>query len=93
MFGKHALAAKILKEAEDKGIAVVTARPIDGREYHLGPIVGQECYPDVKLLPESHEDTPIVSSAITSKPTGVVATEKRARDAEEIERAKARFRK
>lgn len=75
MFGKHALAAKILQEAEDKGIALVTVRPIDGREYHFGPIVGQECYPDVKLLPESHEDIPIVSSAMAPKLTGMTAEE------------------
>lgn len=106
MLDKHALAARILKEAEDKGITLVTAKPVDRTEYSYGATVGQECYPDVKLLPEPHEDIPIVSPAMVPKLTGMPAeeylnrreqlkkaAEKMARNAKMIERANAHLRK
>ena len=101
MFGKHALATKILQEAEDKGITLAVARPIDDTEYKYGS--DGVSFP---LLDEGHEDVPIVSSAMVPKLTGMsaeeylnrreqlrIAVEKMARDAEAIERALARFRK
>lgn len=73
MFGKHALAAKILQEAKDQGITLVVARPIDDTEYKYGGVVGTECYPDIAAFSESHEDIPIVSPAMVPKLTGMTA--------------------
>ena len=101
MFGKHVLAAKILKEAKDQGITLAVAKPIDDTEYKYG-----SDGVSFSLLDEGHEDVPIVSSAMVPKLTGMsaeeylnrreqlrIAVEKMARDAEAIERALARFRK
>ena len=101
MFGKHALAAKILQEAKDQGITLVVARPIDGTEYKYG-----SDGVSLSISHEGHEDVPIVSPAMVPKLTGMSAEEylnrreqlriavgKMARDAEAIERALARFRK
>ena len=73
MFGKHALAAKILQEAKDQGITLAVAKPIDDTEYKYGSVVGTECYPDIAAFPESHEDIPIVSPAMVPKLTGMTA--------------------
>ena len=101
MFGKHALATKILQEAKDQGITLAVAKPIDDTEYKYGSGGVSS-----SLLDEGHEDVPIVSPAMVPRLTGVsaeeylnrreqlrIAVEKMARDAEAIERALARFRK
>ena len=101
MFGKHALATKILQEAKDPGITLAVAKPIDDTEYKYGSDGVSS-----SLLDEGHEDVPIVSPAMVPKLTGMsaeeylnrreqlrIAVEKMARDAEAIERALARFRK
>ena len=101
MFGKHALATKILQEAKDQGITLAVAKPIDDTEYKYGSDGVSS-----SLLDEGHEDVPIVSPAMVPKLTGMsaeeylnrreqlrIAVEKMARDAEAIERALARFRK
>ena len=101
MFGKHALATKILQEAKDQGITLAVAKPIDDTEYKYG-----SDGVSLSLLDEGHEDVPIVSPAMVPKLTGMsaeeylnrreqllIAVEKMARDAEAIERALARFRK
>ena len=101
MFGKHALATKILQEAKDQGITLAVAKPIDDTEYKYGSDGVSS-----SLLDEGHEDVPIVSSAMVPKLTGVsaeeylnrreqllISVEKMARDAEMVERAEARFHK
>ena len=101
MFGKHALATKILQEANDQGITLAVAKPIDDTEYKFG-----SDGVSLSLLDEGHEDVPIVSPAMVPKLTNMTAeeylnrseqlrkaAEKMARDAEAIERALARFRK
>lgn len=101
MFGKHALATKILQEAKDQGITLAVAKPIDDTEYKYG-----SSGVSLSLLDEGHEDVPIVSPAMVPKLTGVSAEEylnrreqlqkaatKMARDAEATERALAHFRK
>ena len=101
MFGKYALATKILQEAKDQGITLAVAKPIDDTEYKYGSDGVSS-----SLLDEGHEDVPIVSPAMVPKLTGMsaeeylnrreqlrIAVEKMARDAEAIERALARFRK
>lgn len=101
MFGKHALATKILQEAKDQGITLAVAKPIDDTEYKYG-----SDGVSLSLLDEGHEDVPIVSPAMVPKLTGVSAEEylnrreqlrqaatKMARDAEATERALAHFRK
>lgn len=70
MFGKHALATKILQEAKDQGITLAVARPIDDTEYKYGS--DGVSFP---LLDEGHEDVPIVSSAMVPKLTGVSTEE------------------
>lgn len=101
MFGKHALAAKILQEAKDQGITLAVARPIDDTEYKYG-----SGGVSLSILDEGHEDVPIVSPAMVPKLTNMTAeeylnrseqlhisAEKMARDSEMVERAEARFRK
>lgn len=101
MFGKHALAAKILQEAKDQGITLAVAKPIDDTEYKYG-----NSGVSLSLLDEGHEDVPIVSPAMVPKLTGMTAeeylnrreqlrisAEKMARDSEMVERAEARFHK
>lgn len=101
MFGKHALAAKILQEAKDQGITLVVARPIDDTEYKYGSDGVSS-----SLLDEGHEDVPIVSPAMVPKLTGMsaeeylnrseqlrISSEKMARYSEMVERAEARFHK
>ena len=101
MFGKHALATKILQEAKDQGITLAVAKPIDDTEYKYGSDGVSS-----SLLDEGYEDVPIVSPAMVPKLTCMsaeeylnrreqlrIAVEKMARDAEAIERALARFRK
>ena len=101
MFGKHALATKILQEAKDQGITLAVAKPIDDTEYKYG-----SSGVSLSLLDEGHEDVPIVSPAMVPKLTGMTAeeylnrreqlrisAEKMARDSEMVERAEARFHK
>ena len=101
MFGKHTLAAKILKEAKDQGITLAVAKPIDGTEYKYGIDGMSLSNPD-----KGYEGATIASPVVVPKLTGMSAeeylnrreqlrkaAEKMARDAEATERALAHFRK
>ncbi len=101
MFGKHALATKILQEAKDQGITLAVAKPIDDAEYKYGIDGMSLSNPD-----KGYEDVRTASPVVIPKLTGMSAeeylnrreqlrkaVEKMARDAEAIERALARFRK
>ena len=94
MFGKHALAAKILQEAKDQGITLAVARPIDGTEYKYGSDGVSLSNPD-----KGYEDVRTASPAMVPKLTCMsaeeylnrreqlrIAVEKMARDAEATER-------
>lgn len=98
MFGKHALAAKILQEAKDQGITLAVAKPIDEdisvHDKLLLASIGK------KTPREELRDMSIPK--LTSMSAGEylnrseqlrIAVEKTARDAEATERVLARFRK
>ena len=101
MFGKHALAAKILQEAKDQGITLAVAKPIDDYQ--------QDSLRDVKIFDEVMMDigkkspreelrdmsitridkfTPMQREAYEGRQNKLrLAAEKMARDAETTERA------
>lgn len=101
MFGKHALATKILQEAKDQGITLAVARPMTKEEYTdgkellagIGKKTAREELREMSI-PKIDKFTPEQRKAYQERQDKLrKAAEKMARDAEAIERALARFRK
>ena len=101
MFGKHALAVRILQEAKDQGIELVTVKPMTGTEYEgtkeliasMGCKTAREELIDMSIT-RVDKLTPMQRSEYRNRQEALGrAAEKMARDAEATERALAHFRK
>lgn len=101
MFGKHALAARILQEAKDQGIELVTIKPMTETEYEgakelladMGRKTTREELIDMSVT-KVDKLTPMQRSEYKNRQEALGrAAEKMARDAEATERALAHFRK
>ena len=101
MFGKHALAARILQEAKDQGIELVTIKPMTETEYEgakelladMGRKTAREELIDMSIT-KVDKLTPMQRSEYKNRQEALGrAAEKMARDAEATERALAHFRK
>lgn len=101
MFGKHALAARILQEAKDQGIELVTIKPMTEIEYEgakelladMGRKTTREELIDMSVT-KVDKLTPMQRSEYKNRQEALGrAAEKMARDAEATERALAHFRK
>lgn len=101
MFGKHALAAKILQKAKDQGIELVTIKPMTETEYEgakelladMGCKTAREELIDMSIT-RVDKLTPMQRREYRNRQEALGrAAEKMARDAEAIERALAHFRK
>lgn len=101
MFGKHALAARILQEAKDQGIELVTIKPMTETEYEgakelladMGRKTTREELIDMSVT-NVDKLTPMQRSEYRNRQEALGrAAEKMARDAEAIECALAHFRK
>lgn len=101
MFGKHALAVRILQEAKDQGIELVTIKPMTETEYEgakelladMGRKTAREELIDMSIT-KVDKLTPMQRSEYKNRQEALGrAAEKMARDAEATERALAHFRK
>lgn len=101
MFSKHALAARILQEAKDQGIELVTVKPMTETEYEgtkellasMGRKTAREELIDMSIT-RVDKLTPMQRSEYKNRQEALGrAAEKMARDAEATERALAHFRK
>ena len=101
MFSKHALAARILQEAKDQGIELVTVKPMTETEYEgtkellasMGRKTAREELIDMSIT-RVGKLTPMQRSEYKNRQEALGrAAEKMARDAEATERALAHFRK
>lgn len=101
MFGKHALAVRILQEAKDQGIELVTIKPMTETEYEgakelladMGRKTAREELIDMSVT-RVDKLTPMQRSEYKNRQEALGrAAEKMARDAEATERALAHFRK
>ena len=101
MFGKHALAVRILQEAKDQGIELVTIKPMTETEYEgakelladMGRKTAREELIDMSIT-RVDKLTPMQRREYRNRQEALGrAAEKMARDAEATERALAHFRK